>query len=85
MNQMLAFGGMLSSFLAIGSCFSGGVLDVDARWARRPAHPAVVNPVGRGEDPNVLSLRGTWEFAKGRHALESRDLLNRMGPPLRAG
>ena len=72
--RTLAFHGVLASFFVAGSCFPGGVLDVDARWAGRPAHPAVVNPVGRGGDPNVLSLRGTWEFAKGRHALESRDL-----------
>ena len=32
-------------------------------WAGIKAHPAVVNPVGRDpDDPNTLSLKGTWDF-----------------------
>ena len=30
-------------------------------WAGIERHPAVVNPVGRWDDPNVLSLRGEWD------------------------
>lgn len=36
-------------------------------WAGIPRHPAVVNPAA-GQDPSaVLSLRGEWEYAIGRH------------------
>ena len=36
-------------------------------WAGLKRHPAVVNPVGRpADDPNVLSLRGTWDFKTAR-------------------
>ena len=32
-------------------------------WAGIKAHPAVVNPVARpADDPQTLSLRGTWDF-----------------------
>ena len=38
-------------------------LEGDESWAGIRAHPAVVNPVGRAaDDPDVLSLRGEWDF-----------------------
>ena len=37
-------------------------------WAGIPRHPAVVNSVSyEPGDPNVISLRGEWEYAKCRH------------------
>lgn len=53
--------------------------NADDFWAGRPSHVAVVNPVGRGEDANILSLRGDWEFAPGLHAMQSRDLFYQRG------
>jgi hypothetical protein len=32
-------------------------------WGGRDEHPAVVNPVVRADDGNVISLRGEWEFS----------------------
>lgn len=43
-------------------------------WAGRESRLARVNPPVRIEDGSVLSLRGEWEFAAFRHALEARDL-----------
>lgn len=43
-------------------------------WSGRPTHLAVVNPAVPADDGSVLSLRGEWEFARFRHALEARDL-----------
>ena len=43
-------------------------------WSGRKSHLAVVNPPVPATDGSVLSLRGTWEFAQFRHALEARDL-----------
>ena len=31
-------------------------------WGGRRPHPAVVNPVGREADANLISLRGAWSF-----------------------
>lgn len=31
-------------------------------WGGRRPHPAVVNPVGREADENLISLRGEWDF-----------------------
>ena len=37
-------------------------------WAGIPRHPAVVNAVGYvSGDPDILSLRGAWEYAKYKH------------------
>lgn len=50
---------VLSLCVRTGFCL--GFVAVD--WTGREPHPAVVNPVARpADDPNTLSLRGTWEF-----------------------
>ena len=59
--------------LATRSSFAELSLTTDS-WAGRKAHLAVVNAPVPVNDGNLISLRGDWDFAAFRHALESRDL-----------
>ena len=53
---------LLSVVLCQVAFVANGVPCVDA-WTGRVRHPAVVNPVCRpADDPDSLSLRGTWTF-----------------------
>jgi len=50
---------VLSSMFAVAVSASAG----DVGWTGRERHIAVVNPVARpADDPDALSLRGTWTF-----------------------
>ena len=52
---------VLLACAAVGLC---GAQEMDV-WSGRDRHVAVVNPVARpADDPDVLSLRGDWSFAK---------------------
>ena len=56
---------MVENVVAL-SCLFALVLPAssgDVSWTGRERHIAVVNPVARpADDPDALSLRGTWTF-----------------------
>ena len=62
---------ILTSFLPVAALLTSsfaGVPDIPEElrgvnaWGGRKPHPAVVNPVGRVADENLISLRGEWDF-----------------------
>ena len=72
MGRLCAFVAVLAAAVSLAE----DGLTARESWAGLKAHPAVVNPVGRApDDPNVVSLRGNWDFKVGA----KRTLKNRPG------
>ena len=53
---------LMAAVACVGLALHGEELQGVDTWAGIKPLPAVVNPVGREASPDVISLRGEWEF-----------------------